>query len=95
MGATGLQRVHLFLNGAADLLAHVVASGLDPNGVVGDPVHDRVGADVGAETPVPVRLQTLRAGHRRAAAALHELEQDAETLPGGAFRQRPIHRRQE
>jgi hypothetical protein len=63
VGATDLQRFHLFLNGAY-LLSHVVAAGLDPNGVVDDRLHDRVGVDAGPEPLVPVLLLMLRAEHR-------------------------------
>lgn len=82
------------LNGA-DFVAHVVASSSDPDGVVDDPDHDSVGLDAGPEELMPVRLRALRAGYRRAAAALHGLKQHADTLPAGALRQRLIHRRQD
>lgn len=43
------------------MFAHVVAAGIDPDGVVDDAVDDRVGVDAGAEALTPVTLQILGA----------------------------------
>ena len=51
--------------GRGGLFAHVDVAGLDPEGVVDDAVHDRVGVDPGAEALVPVLLRVLGAEHRR------------------------------
>ena len=53
--------VFLLLHGG--VLAHVVVAGVDPDGVVHDSVHDRVGVDPGAEPLVPVFLGVLGAEH--------------------------------
>ena len=45
---------HGLCSGEARVLPHVVGAGLDPDGVVDDAVHDRVGVDSGAEALVPV-----------------------------------------
>ncbi|MDR7359913.1 hypothetical protein [Paeniglutamicibacter sulfureus] len=51
----------------AGLLPHVAASGIDPNGVVDAPVHDRVVADAGAGRRLA--LKALFAEHRPATGA--------------------------
>lgn len=43
------------------MLAHVVRAGVDPEGVVHDAVHDRVGMHSEAGALVPVLLSVLRA----------------------------------
>lgn len=48
------------LNGT-DLLAHVVASDVDPDFVTDNPFHHRVGMEAGSEQLVSVHLQTLHA----------------------------------
>ena len=59
------------------MFAHVVVARFNPNGVVDDAVHDRVGVNPGAEALVAVLLLILDAEDRRrfAAAALHQLQQ--------------------
>ena len=61
------------------VLAHFEGAGLDPEGILHDAVHNRVGVNSGAETPVPVLLGVLGAEHRRgvAVAAFEELQQHA------------------
>ena len=56
------------------VFAHVGASGLDPDGVVDDAVHDGIGVDSAAEALVPVLPGVLGAEHRRGGvvAALEE-----------------------
>ena len=54
------------LRGRGDVFAHVGATGVDPDRVVDDPVHDRVGVDASAEAVVPVFLRVLGAEHGRA-----------------------------
>ena len=51
--------------GGGGVFAHVHLAGLDPEGVVDDAVHDRVGVDSAAEALVPVLLRVLSAEHRR------------------------------
>ena len=41
------------------VFSHVVRAGVDPEGVVDDAVHDRVGVHSGAEALVPVLLCVL------------------------------------
>ena len=55
---------NLRLDLTGGVFSHVVAAGLDPDGVVHDAVHDRVGVDSGAEALVPVFLRVLGAEHR-------------------------------
>ena len=88
MGATGLQRAYLFLN-SFNLLSHVVGSGLDPHGVVDDPVYGRVAMDAGLKPLVPAALRLLHAQHRagRAVATFQGLEWPADQLPGGVLQQ--------
>jgi hypothetical protein len=64
-GATGARpREQLCLDLAGGVFSHVVAAGLDPDGVVHDAVHDRVGVNAGAEALVPIFLGVLGAEHR-------------------------------
>ena len=49
---------------AGRVFSHVVAAGLDPDGVVHDAVHDRVGVNAGTEALVPILLGVLGAEHR-------------------------------
>ena len=49
---------------AGGVFSHVVAAGLDPDGVMHDAVHDGVGVNPGAEALVPVLLGVLGAEHR-------------------------------
>ena len=53
----------LCLDLAGGVFSHVVAAGLDPDGVVHDAVHDRVGVDPGNESLVPILLGVLGAEH--------------------------------
>ena len=71
--------------GRGGLFAHVDVARLDPDGVVDDAVHDRVGVDSGAEALVPVLLRVLGAEHCRCrvVAAFEELEQHAADVVGG------------
>lgn len=55
----------------ADLLAQVVASGLDPDGVVDNPVHERIDMDTAPEPLVSARLEAMTADHRPAGSAWH------------------------
>ena len=54
----------LCLDLAGGVFSHAVAAGLDPDGVVHDTVHDRVGVNPGTETLVPILLGVLGAEHR-------------------------------
>lgn len=60
--------------GHGGVLAHVVAAGVDPDGVVDDAVHDRIGVDSRAEALVPVLLRVLGAedGRGGVVAALEQ-----------------------
>ena len=68
------------------MFAHVGAAGFDPDGVVDDAVHDRVGVDSAAEALVPVLLRVLGAEHGRGGvvAAFEELEEHASDAVIGA-----------
>ena len=64
-GAAGTRpRELLCLDLACGVFSHIVAAGLDPNGVVHDAVHDRVRVNSGAEALVPIFLGVLGAEHR-------------------------------
>jgi len=64
-GASGARpRECLCRDLAGGVFSHVVAAGLDPDGVVHDAVHDRVGVDSRTEALVPVFLGVLGAEHR-------------------------------
>ena len=65
VGATGARpREPLCLDLAGGVFSHVVAAGLDPDGVVHDTVHDRVGVNSGTESLMPIFLGVLGAEHR-------------------------------
>lgn len=51
--------------GRGGVFAHVGAAGFDPDGVVDDAVHNRVGVGPSAGSLVPVLLRVLGAEHRR------------------------------
>lgn len=57
--ADGLR--HRLGGGQCGVLPHVVGAGLDPDGVVDDPVHDCVRVNTGAEALVPVLLRAAPA----------------------------------
>ncbi len=69
------------------MFAHVVVAGLNPDCVVDDAVHDRVGVNTGAEALVPVLLLILGAEHRRgfAVASRAELVDQPESYFGSTF----------
>ena len=75
--------------GCGGVFAHVHLAGLDPDGVVDDAVHDRVGVDSAAETPVPVLLRVLGAEHRRrrVVASLEQLEEHGSRVVGRGVEQ--------
>lgn len=72
-------------------LAHVELTGLNPNRVVDDAVHDRICHRVGSQPGVPVRLLVLRAENGRGGVVptLHELEDEPRGFPGGRI-QKPL-----
>ena len=51
----------LCLDLAGGVFSHIVAAGLDPDGVVHDAVHDRVGVNPRTEALVPILLGVLGA----------------------------------
>ena len=61
------------------VFTHVLAAGIDPDGVVHDAVHNRIGVHPGAEALIPFLLGILRAEHGRSGIApvLHQLQQHA------------------
>jgi len=64
-GAAGARpRERLRRDLAGGVFSHVVAAGLDPDGVVHNAVHDRVGVNPRTEALVPILLGVLGAEHR-------------------------------
>lgn len=49
----------------AGVFTHVLAAGSGPNGVVHDPVHNRIRVHPGTKPLMPILLGILRAEHRR------------------------------